>query len=348
MIIRYICALLLFPLAAFCCTDFLITTKDRTYINGRSMEFGHIFHTSIMVHPRGEKITSPAPNQLPGLSWESQYGFVGLFDEADQFMDGFNETGLSVGALWLPSSKYPDASEIKGGKILSYMDLPIWILGNFTSIDDLKPHLADIQIYAFKVPVFNAIPPIHLAIHDAEGKSLVIEFIDGKMEVHDNTVGVLTNDPPFAWQVTNLDNYINLSAINAKTITLDGTVLGVTGQGTGMLGIPGDWTPPSRFVRIALFKNFIETPIDADGGTLAAIHLLNTVDIPYGAIQSAQAKASDFTQWIVIKDLTNKILYYRTYADPNLKSFRLLPKDVEKGATPLKISIPLEAIEPPQ
>ena len=347
MIIRCLYALLLFPLTAFCCTDFLISTTDRTHINGRSMEFGYVFQPSIVVHPRGEKITSQAPNQQPGMSWTSNYGYVGLFDQADQFLDGFNENGLSVGALWLPSSRYPDVSKQSNSQIVSYMDFPLWILGNFTSIDDLKPHLENVYVYAYKVPVFNEIPPIHLAIHDAEGKSLVIEFIDGKMQVYDNPIGVLTNDPPFPWQVTNLNNYINLSAVNAKSATFDGTVLGGAGQGTGLLGIPGDWTPPSRFVRIALFKNFLERPMNAKAGAIAAIHLLNTVDIPFGGVRSSQNKATDFTQWVVIKDLTNKVLYYRTYSDPNVQSFELLSKDVEVGAKPIKIQIPLELVEPP-
>lgn len=338
--------LFLFPMAAFCCTDFLIKTTDQTCINGRSMEFGHVFQTSIVVHPRAERVTSQAPLNKYGLTWTSLYGYVGLFDEGNQYLDGFNEKGLSVGALWFPDGKYPDPESLPEKRILSYMDLPLWILGNFATIEELKPALETVHVYAYKVPVFNAIPPIHYAIHDATGASLVVEFINGKMCVYDNRVGVLTNSPEFPWQVTNLRNFISLKAINAQTVTLDGTVLTTTGQGSGLQGIPGDWTPPSRFVRIALFKDFLEAPPTSKAGVLAAIHLLNTVDIPYGGIRSAGGEASDFTQWIVIKDLTHQMLYYRTYSNQNIYSFELTEKLIAAGAVPTKIPISLESVEP--
>ncbi|MCH9608646.1 MAG: Choloylglycine hydrolase [Chlamydiales bacterium] len=340
--------LFLFPISAFCCTDFLITTKDNTMINGRSMEFGHVFDTSIIVHPRGEKMQSTTPSRKPGMAWISTYGYVGLFDEDDQFFDGFNETGLSVGALWFPDGKYPEVTTEAPDKMLSFTDLPFWILGNFATVDELKTELPKIQVYAHKIPVFNAIPPIHLSIHDQFGDSLVVEFIDGEMKLFDNSIGVLTNAPAFPWQETNLRNYINLKAINTDSITLDGTVLTTTGQGSGMLGIPGDWTPPSRFVRIALYKDFLDMPVRANQGVTTAFHLLNTVDIPYGGIRSSQSDISDYTQWVVVKDLTNLTLYYRTYEDQNIYRFELNERMLRPGAALVKIKIPLESVAPPQ
>lgn len=199
-----------------------------------------------------------------------------------------------------------------------------WLLGNFTTVDEAKAALQQVNFYAAKIPGFNDIPPIHLSIHDASGKSAVLEFLQGKVSLYDNPVGVLTNAPEFPWHVTNLRNYINLSALNVKAIDIDGSVLEPTGQGTGLLGIPGDWTPPSRFVRAAVFKQALKMPKGAKGAVLAAIHVLNTVDIPYGGIRDRNGQVFDFTQWIVVKDLTNKRLFYRTYGNQNIEAVDLL------------------------
>ncbi len=309
------------------------------------MEFGEIFLTNIITHPRGEEIVSEAPYHQKGVSWTSKYGYVALTDHAGQIMDGFNEKGLSVGLLWFPDSIYPDVSTTDPDTIINYTDLAPWMLGNFSTVHQVRAALPSLNVYASFIPLFNTIPGIHFAIHDAEGNNLVVEFLNGEMHIFDNVVGVLTNSPEFPWQVTNLRNYINLSDLNANTITLDGTVLSPTGQGSGLLGIPGDWTPPSRFVRIAMIKNFIPTPAHAQEGVITALHLINMVDIPYGAIRSTESIGTDFTQWAIVKDLKNSKLYYRTYEDQNIHEFELKPAHSQKGAKQVKIPIPVKPIK---
>jgi len=152
------------------------------------------------------------------------------------------------------------------------------------------------------------------------GRSLVVEFIDGEMQISDNPIGVLTNAPKFDWHTTNLRNYINLSSINKGPATLDGTVLDPTGQGSGLLGLPGDWTPPSRFVRMALLKGFVKKPKTASLNVNLALHFLNNVDIPYGAVQENKGQEFDYTQWAIVKDLSNGVLYYRVYKNLNVQS----------------------------
>jgi len=143
------------------------------------------------------------------------------------------------------------------------------------------------------------------------------------MKILDNPVGVLTNVPKLEWHLTNLRNYINLSAFNKDAVTFDGSVFTPTGQGTGLLGIPGDWTPPSRFIKIAILKNFVERAKTNNENINLALHLLNTVDIPYGVVRGANKNEYDYTQWVVVKDLSHQKLYYRTYRDLNIYSVDL-------------------------
>lgn len=309
-----------FPLSIFACTEFSIGSEDNARVVGRSLEFAPLLTTQIQIVPKGKQFQSTAPNNQKGMGWTNPLAYISLVVQpANSAIDGFNEKGLSIGALWFPGTQYPQDPKNAPEKTVSVADVGSWILGNFSSVQEAKEALSKIQIYTAAVPGFAEMPPIHLSLQDASGQAAVLEFIDGKMQLFDNPIGVLTNAPDFPWQLTNLRNYINLTALNAQPIKLDGTVLGGTGQGSGLLGIPGDWTPPSRFVRIAIYKQALAKPKNAQGAVLAAVHLLNSVDIPYGTIRAFKDRDYDYTQWIVIKDLTNKQLYYRTYGDQTIR-----------------------------
>ncbi|MDD2752271.1 MAG: linear amide C-N hydrolase, partial [Candidatus Omnitrophica bacterium] len=163
--------------------------------------------------------------------------------------------------------------------------------------------------------------------------NLAIEFIEGEVQVHDNPVGVMTNRPDFGWQINNLRNYINLDAHDKKDRVLNGLKIEPTGVGSGMLGLPGDWTPPSRFVRLAYSLDAALPAKNAKEAVNLAEHLLNSVDIPKGAIKENPAPFITLegnAEWVVIKDLTNLDLYYKTYNNTSwkkvdLKNFKLAP-----------------------
>ncbi|MDP1836416.1 MAG: choloylglycine hydrolase family protein [Chlamydiales bacterium] len=321
------------------CTDFIINAEDKTQVVGRSLEFGQVLPTTVIVVPKGKSFQSTAPNNKQGMKWSSKYAYASLniFDGKIP-MDGLNEKGLSVGALWFPDGKYADVSKAAPNTVVAYTDLVSWLLGNFSTVAEVKTALSKVNLYTFPLPEMGgAIAPLHLAIHDASGKSLVVEFVDGETKIHDNDVGVLTNSPDFPWHRTNLRNFINLSAIGAKAVSIDGTVLQPTGQGSGLLGIPGDWTPPSRFVRTAIFKQSLQQSKTGSDLVTAAFHMLNTVDIPYGAVRGSQTSDFDYTQWVVVKDLTNFKLYVRTYGDQNIQTVDLStakePRTIALGPT---------------
>jgi choloylglycine hydrolase len=312
------------PFAGFSCTDFILKGKDGSFVVGRSLEFGQILPVQIQTFPRGDTHQSQAPNEEKGLFWVSKYAYIGVVLKPAQIViDGMNEKGLSVGYLWMPGAIYPQPPVDAPAQALFFADISSYLLGNFATVDEAKKGLDEVRIYAGKVPGFPDIPPIHIAIHDAHGKNLAVEFLDGEMFLFDNPVGVLTNSPELPWHLTNLRNYINLSALNAGPIKLDGTVLDPTGQGSGLVGIPGDWTPPSRFVRCAIFKQALAPPRDVYAAIGAAFHILNTVDIPYGCVRSSKSDDYDFTQWVVVKDLKNKKLFYRTYNYQNIRMAHL-------------------------
>ena len=131
-------------------------------------------------------------------------------------------------------------------------------------------------------------PPCHYIVNDASGQCVVLEYVNGELKIHDNPLGVITNSPTFDWHVTNLRNYVNLTVNNVPPVEISGIKLPGFGQGSGMLGLPGDFTPPSRFIRAVAFSQSALPVATADEGVLQAFHILNQFDIPKGAARGVE------------------------------------------------------------
>lgn len=326
---------------SFACSDFQVKAQDNTVVNGRSMEFPVDLHSRVVIIPRGMKFVSVNDKGVQGISWTNKYGFLGIdaFKIKDAYVEGFNEKGLSFGGLMFTGAKYQPALP---GKFVTIADFGSWILGNFADAQEVKEALAKINVASMSSKAMNGELYFHVAVHDAAGKNLVIEFIEGEVKVYDNPVGVLTNRPDFSWQLNNLRNYINLDSHDKKDKMLNGLKIEPTGVGSGMLGLPGDWTPPSRFVRLALAIDSALPTKDAAGAVNLAEHLLNIVDIPKGTIKENPElfiTLEGYAQWVIIKDLTNLILYYKTYENTAWKKIDLKKFDLSSGAAEKSVEI---------
>ena len=323
------------------CTDFLLQAADEnnSVIIGRSMEFGEDLGSQILVGGRGTKKHSAAPDSpLGGLRWTAKYGYVGLnvagLGLTHLICDGMNEKGLSIGALWLPSFTVYSPTVTDNAQALDVTHFTNWVLGNFATVTEVQAGLTGVQIWGNAL--LNAKVPMHFSIHDASGASVVIEFLaeNPQGKVRPNTVGVLTNAPPFDWQLINIRNYVGLSSVDAQTITIGGNSYNPPGHGSGMRGVPGDSTPPSRFVRILFQKQFATQPENNTDAISQALHLLNTVDIPLGtsAAKNEQEPSKgndDYTQWVVVKALTAKTFSYRTACNPTLMQINFAELDLD-------------------
>ena len=298
------------------------------------MEFALDLKSEIVTVSRGQEIVSTTPEGNRGLAWTSKYGFLGVnvLGRKDYIVDGMNEAGLAVEALWFPESKYPEA---KDANFVVVTDFGRWLLGNFALVDEVKQALSKTQVVGAYVPELRQVPGMHVAVHDAQGNNLVIEFIGGDLKIYDNPIGVMTNRPTFDWHLTNLRNYVHLNSTDLSHQAIAGVKIDPTGSGSGWLGLPGDWTPPSRFVRVVKFVHSVPPVKNESEAVNLAEHILNTVDIPWGTIKTNEfplINAYDYTQWVLIKDLKNKVLYFRSYRDLTLKKVDLKKLDLKRGA----------------
>ncbi|QIG48861.1 choloylglycine hydrolase family protein [Nordella sp. HKS 07] len=325
--------------SALACTSFLLRTTDNGAVYGRTMEFAMPLKSSFIVVPRHYALNSIGADGKPAMTWQSKYAAVGLNAlGVSALVDGMNEKGLAGGILYFPDyAGYADPAKADRAKSLAPWDFLTWALTNFATVDEVKAALADISVINVVQPEMGFAPPVHYTLHDASGKSLVIEPVDGVLKVYDNPLGVMTNSPSFDWHLTNLRNYVKLSGHNAPPLVVEGQEFAPLGQGSGLLGIPGDPTPPSRFIRALGYTLSAERKPSGIESVRLAEHILNNFDIPKGWIRDQQAQDApktplEYTQWSTVADLSNKKFYVKTYEDPVLRSIDLMSFDLDAKA----------------
>ena len=320
------------------CTCTRIKAKDNSVVLGRTMEFGIDPGSNMTVFPRKFKFQGTLADNKPGFSWEGQYGFVGMSVTGKPLVsDGINEKGLYVGDLYLPGfAKYQEIEMGQEQKCISQLDVAGYLLSLCQTVEEAKKAIQDITVTGLYMEEIKNIPPLHFAIHDKTGDSAVFEYIDGTLHIHNNPIGVLTNSPTFDWHMINLRNFVNLSATNVPELKLNGDTITQLGQGTGMLGLPGDSTPPSRFVRAVAFTQSALQPDNSEEAINLMYHIMNNFDIPKGFSRSTEGGETlyDFTFWTTLADLTNGNYYYRSYN--TLKVFRVSTNSLNFDESDLK------------
>ncbi len=309
------------------CTGLRLTAEDGAVVPGRTLEFGFDLQSNVVVIPKGTKFTGSTPGGGTGLSYTTKYGMLGANAVGlPDIVDGINDQGLYVGLFYFPDyAAYADPSAENAARAMAPYEYGNWLLGNFANVDEVKANFDKVVLVPTILEAIKQAPPVHFVVHDRSGKSVVIEPVQRTLKIYDNPLGVLTNAPTFDWHMTNLRNYINLSATNVPPVDLSSLKLAQLGQGSGMHGLPGDFTPPSRMVRAVAFSQAALPSQTAPETVLQVFHILNAFDIPVGAVRGTQDGKVDaeYTYWTSVADLKNLKYYFRTYKDQSIRSVDL-------------------------
>ncbi len=312
--------------SAQACTGIRIIAEDGAVVRGRTMEFAIDIHSDVIMVPRGYARVGTTPDGKEGLKWKAKYASLGANGVGLPYLfDGLNEKGLAVGTFYFPgTAAYMPYQASDAGKSIAEWQVGSWMLENFATVDEVRQSIGGIVVPSVVFPAWGFAPPAHYVVYDASGKSIVVEYTDGKLHVYDNPLGVITNSPAFDWQMTNLSNYVNFSMTNVPPVKLGPVTLEPFGQGSGMLGIPGDFTPPSRFVRAVAFSHSVFPSKTGDDAVLETFHILNQFDIPKGAAREHQKDEhgnilADYTIWTDATDLKAKRFYFRTYENSRIR-----------------------------
>ena len=335
----------LLPIATQACTGIVRAARDGSVIFARTMEFEASFLSFDLVYvPRKIDYKGVTPKGLlTGMPWKTQYAHVGFAPFGLPLLaDGLNEKGLSCGAFYLPGfAEYQPLPEHDLSHTISQIYFVSWALGTCATTAEVVQKLEDITVVGIEIPENALIPPLHYFLTDAGGHTVVIEYIGGELQVHSETLNTVTNAPGYAWHMTNARNYLGLRALNRDPLMINGQELAPLGQGTGGEGLPGDFTPPSRFIRAMFLNANVFHQNDGPREVLSAFKILNQFDIPKGSVrQRANGKAYySVTQWTSAADTQGLAYYFHTQhnrairmvnlkeLDPNAKKIHSLNVD---------------------
>ncbi|EKE08127.1 MAG: hypothetical protein ACD_17C00334G0002 [uncultured bacterium] len=325
-------------IASHACTGIRMTAQDGTSVNGRTVEFGSLIEMYACVIPRNYAFVGKT-SIGSGLHYTSKYAVLGAYCFEDQVvMDGMNEMGLACGAFYFPGfAGYTSVNRSNQSKAISPVEFPNWVLTQFASLSEVKAALDSIIIAPTVIEGWGSVPaPFHYIIYDKQGNALVVEPIQGTLVIYDNKIGAITNSPTFDWHLTNLRNFINLTPFNSNSITVRNVDLAPFGQGSGMVGLPGDFTPPSRFVRASLFSSLAYSVRNAEELVSQTFHILNQFDIPIGVARQKMGDqvATDYTLITTVKDPSRLRYYFKSYEDQTIQWIAL--KDFDLDAKKIK------------
>ena len=313
------------PQPSEACTGITLTAQDSTTIVARTIEWGGSdLNSQYVVVPRGYTAQSYTPEGVNGMKFTSRYGYVGLAVEQKDFVaEGLNEMGLSAGLFYFPQyGKYEAYNPKEKASSIADLQLVSWILGSCKTVDEVKESIKKVHVIGIDPRASTA----HWRFADTTGRQIVLEIINEKPIFYENKLGVLTNSPSLDWQMTNLNNYVNLIPGMAPSQQLDGVTLTSFGNGSGFLGIPGDITPPSRFVRAAFYQATAPRQETGQQSVIQCFQILNNFDIPIGiefAPDQTPVDIPSATQWTSATDMTNRMIYYRTMYDSAIRCIDL-------------------------
>ena len=295
------------------CTALTLHTKDHYF--GRNLDLEYSYQEQVVITPRG----FPFPfRNAPALP--RHYALIGMAyvqEGYPLYYDAVNEHGLAMAGLNFPGNARYFPS--KDGQLnLSPFELIPYLLGCCRDLTETRAALENLNIC--DVPFSSSLPlsPLHWIISDREG-SLVVESTEDGLHIYENPTGILTNNPPFPYHLTNLSNYMALSPRQPEN-----KLSGLLDQqhyshGMGALGLPGDLSSPSRFVRAAFFKTFSQCGETENESVSQFFHILDGVAHPRGAVEVSPGK-HQITVYSCCCNQDRGIYYYKTYENSSISA----------------------------
>lgn len=320
------------------CTSIVLNSTDRGRVYARTMEFGIPLKSAVLITPRGYAFQGVGIDGVPGSgkNWTSKYAVIGANAfSLPIFVDGMNEAGLAGGLLNAPNTaQYQNPTQAESANSIASQQLLIYALTNFASIAEVKEALPKMFVNSSPLKEWGGVAKSRMTLHDTSGASLVVEYLDGKLVMTDNVIGIMTNDPAFSWHLQNIGNYANLSGTDKKPMTFNGQKFMAASSGNGLHGLPGSFLSPDRFIRAStLVMN--TPPATSDIQERRAWHIMNNFDIPFGAIHldsssgyGGGVNSYEYTEWTVVANLKTKTYNIRSFENPGVLTIGFTEADM--------------------
>lgn len=243
------------------------------------------------------------------------------------YFDCGNDAGLAVAGLNFPhSAQYATEPQAEAINVAAY-EFPFWIARTFSNLDEIRAALKSVTVVAKPVNEHLPVANLHWIIGDKTG-SIVVECMQGGMRIWENDVDVLTNEPDFGWQRTNLRNYLALTDEDPDAATWGAAELTPFGSGLGMQGIPGDYSGPSRFVKAAFVNSHYPTQTGEAANVTRLFRTLGCVAVPEGAAKMADG-SHEKTLYTSCFSPATMTYYHATYDDPSIRPYPIASVDLD-------------------
>lgn len=326
------------------CSSFTMETKDKKHFLSRTMDFMMEMAEQVVFVPKQKTfaVSYEARQEIT-----SKHAFIGMgsLDDGPITCDGVNDAGVTGAVLYFPGyASYqehaaPGTWAVSPDKIISV------ILAQAASLAEVKDLFKkQITIVDEGNPTLKVVPPLHYIFSDTSGASLIVEPQQDGIHLIEDSIGVMTNSPDYHWHETNLRNYLAVTPKQHDDVAFLGKTLKPFSQGSGTFGLPGDFTPTSRFVRTAFMKNNVEQPKDEIGAVTLAHHILESVSIPRGIVVTPD-QTFDFTCYAAYICAESKTYYYSTYGNQRIRCVQLTSElEAETDYREFKVN-PKEDIE---
>lgn len=284
------------------------TYQTRDFYFGRTLDYEHSFGEEIAVTPRNFPFKFRETGEI-----SSHYAIIGMarvMDGYPLYFDAANEKGLCAAGLNFVGNARYFSNQSDRDNIAQFELIP-WLLCRCANLDEAKKLLSKINITG--APFREDIPPsqLHWMVSDSSGSITVETMADG-LHIHENPVGVLTNNPPFDQQLFNLNHYRHLRPDDTENLSREKADSGSYSRGMGAIGLPGDYSSQSRFVRAAFVKTHSRSDASESASVNQFFHIMNSVNVPRGCVRLEDG-SDDVTIYTSCINADRGIYYYTCY-----------------------------------
>ncbi len=304
------------------CTAVTYNTKSHYF--GRNLDLEYSYYETVTITPRNYEFHFRKMGAL-----KAHYAMIGMAYVADGYplyYDATNEKGVSMAGLNFPNNAVYQPEKEGADNIAPFEFIP-WILGQCDGMGQVKKLLGRINLlqmgYSEKLPLAY----LHWIIADKHS-SITVEATEDGLKIYDNPVGVLTNDPPFDYQMTHLNSYLNLTKEIPESRFAEGIPLKAYCKGMGAIGLPGDPSSESRFVRAAFVKmNSVSG--DREGESISQFfHILGSVEQQRGCVHLGKGEY-EITVYASCCNVDKGIYYYITYDNRQITGVDMHREDLD-------------------
>ena len=304
------------------CTAITYKTKDHYF--GRNLDLDYTYHEMVTVTPRNYPFHFRRMGSL--LHHYAMIGIAYIVDDYPLYYDAVNEMGLGIAGLHFPKNAVYKPEEPDKDNVPPFELIP-WILGQCADIPEARKKLEQIHLVNLDFKENLPLSPLHWMISDRES-SITVEAVEDGLKVYDNPAGVMTNNPAFDIQLFNLNNFMCLSTQTPKNQFCTSLPLDAYSLGMGAIGLPGDASSMSRFVK-AVFTKLNSVSDSSESASISQFfHILHAVEMQRGCVRVDENRY-EITEYSCCCNVDRGIYYYTTYENSQITGVDLYKEDID-------------------